>query len=221
MSTPVVFTLLLIASFFPTSEPACARVCDLAIGSYYVSPALNLTHISSLFGISSDDEILRYNPAIVDRSSLSPGSRINVSVPCNCTGDDFLGHTFTYAAVGNETYDRIAAEYAGLTTSDLLQKVNSYPPTGIPDGGRVNVTVTCFCGDRSVSVDYGLFVTYPLRGGDSLKSLAEGYGFSGKEDLLQRYNPGMNFSAGEGVVFIPTKGEVSVQLYRLPLIAYV
>ncbi|XP_020600105.1 lysM domain receptor-like kinase 3 isoform X2 [Phalaenopsis equestris] len=200
-----ILTVLMIASLLPISESGCTRVCDLAIGSYYVPPNLNLSYISALFGISSYDEIQPYNPAIVNRNSILSGSRINVSFPCNCIDGGFLGHTFTYVKVGNETYDRIVTDYANLTTSDGLSKVNGHPLTRISDRGRINVTVTCSCGNQSVSLDYGLFVTYPLRAGDSLESLADGYGFSGKEELLQRFNPGKNFSAGEGIVFIPTK----------------
>lgn len=37
--------------------------------------------------------------------------------------------------------------------------------------------------------------------------MAAEFELSSKEDLLQEYNPGVNFSAGEGIVFIPKKGE--------------
>jgi chitin elicitor receptor kinase 1 len=46
-----------------------------------------------------------------------------------------------------------------------------------------------------------LFITYPLRVEDSLESIAVAEGVSG--DLLQRFNPGANFSAGSGLVYIP------------------
>jgi chitin elicitor receptor kinase 1 len=67
------------------------------------------------------------------------------------------------------------------------------------------VTINCSCGDEEVSDDYGLFTTYPLRSGESLESVAAGFGLSGKERVLQRYNPAVNFSAGSGIVFVPTE----------------
>lgn len=43
------------------------------------------------------------------------GSRINVFILYNCFNDDFIDDTFTYAAIGNETYDRIVTNYVNLT----------------------------------------------------------------------------------------------------------
>ncbi|KAG0498396.1 hypothetical protein HPP92_003087 [Vanilla planifolia] len=198
--------LPLLASILSLTESTCSRGCELALASYYVSPNTTLSHVSSIFGNASYGDILQYNHGIIDGGSILTGSRINISFPCDCINGDFLGRTFSYLTVGEENYDRIAGyDYANLSNSDVLSLLNRYPPTGMPSGSKVNVAVTCFCGDESVSKDYGLFVTYPLRGEDSLRSLAAGYGFLGKEDLLQRYNPGKNFSAGKGVVFIPTK----------------
>ena len=69
----------------------------------------------------------------------------------------------------------------------------------------MNVTVNCSCGDPNVSKDYGLFETYPIRPGENLSSIAAEFGIG--ESLIQSYNPGVNFSSGKGIVFIPTKGE--------------
>lgn len=69
----------------------------------------------------------------------------------------------------------------------------------------INVTVNCSCGDAGVSEEYGLFDTYPLRDGESLQSVATRFGLAGKEELLQRFNPGVNFSTGKGIVFVPVK----------------
>ncbi|KAI8558265.1 hypothetical protein RHMOL_Rhmol04G0077200 [Rhododendron molle] len=68
----------------------------------------------------------------------------------------------------------------------------------------LKVPVNCSCGDASVSEAYGLFITYPLRIEDSLESIAAAANLS--KDLLQRYNPGANFSAGSGLVYIPGRG---------------
>ncbi|KAG0489921.1 hypothetical protein HPP92_006784 [Vanilla planifolia] len=204
MATSIFFLVFLLWNP-PLFESACSRGCDLALGSYYVSPALNLHFISKLFEIS-DDAMLPFNPEIINKDSIRSDTRLNVPFSCDCINGDFLGRIFTYMTAASDNYERIASgRYANLTTLDLLSGVNSFPPTTIPNRTKVDVPVNCFCGDKSVSMEYGLFVTYPLRAEDSLKSLAKGYGFLGQEDLLQRYNPGKNFSAGVGIVFIPTK----------------
>jgi chitin elicitor receptor kinase 1 len=85
-----------------------------------------------------------------------------------------------------------------------LIRVNSYPAINIPDDAKINVTVNCSCGDKHVSKDYGLFLTYPLRKGENLKDIASENGVAA--DVLRRYNPGSNFSGGYGLVFVPAKG---------------
>ncbi|WJX59077.1 hypothetical protein P8452_44456 [Trifolium repens] len=68
---------------------------------------------------------------------------------------------------------------------------------------KVNVTVNSSCGNRKVSKDYGLFITYPLSPKHTLESIAKDTKLDA--ELLQRYNPGVNFSQGSGLVFIPGK----------------
>lgn len=85
-----------------------------------------------------------------------------------------------------------------------MHRVNVYDTTRIPDDAPINVTVNCSCGDKRVSKDYGLFVTYPLRPGENLSSLAAESGVAA--DLLERYNLGSDFNAGTGLVYVPAKG---------------
>ncbi|XP_038985860.1 chitin elicitor receptor kinase 1-like isoform X2 [Phoenix dactylifera] len=201
------FLLLLpfLASFLLQLESKCQNGCDLALGSYYVSPNYNLSYIAGFFNLS-DTDVLRYNPSIPNTQYIQAGSRANVSFPCDCINSDFLGHVFSYVTLPNDTYRKIATDYyANLTTAAWLAKFNSYNSTQIPDGATINVTVNCSCGNESVSRDYGLFETYPLRPGENLSTVAAQFELSSKEDLLREYNPGVNFSAGEGIVFIPTK----------------
>ncbi|CAL9094372.1 unnamed protein product [Musa textilis] len=196
---------LILASLLRRSESACRRGCDLALASYYVSPKDNLTYISSLFGVKYTD-LGPYNPDIKNLNSIRTGSRVNVFFRCDCINGDFLGHNFSYVVLKGDTYNTIARDvYANLTTVDLLSTFNSYPVTNVPDGAIIGVVINCSCGDASVSKDYGLFVTYPLHPGENLSSVAAANGFPSQEDLLLKYNPGVNFSSGSGVVFIPAK----------------
>ncbi|CAN1124214.1 Chitin elicitor receptor kinase 1, partial [Linum perenne] len=76
---------------------------------------------------------------------------------------------------------------------------------------EVNVTVNCSCGNGDVSKDYGLFLTYPLREDDNLSSVAAaaavGSGGGGivPAEVIRRYNVGVNFSQGSGLVYIPVQ----------------
>ncbi|CAI0412978.1 unnamed protein product [Linum tenue] len=186
----------------------CNRGCDLALASYYVWEGSNLTYIlqlmkSNILRETDFDALLSYNRQIPNKDSVQQDTRINVPFPCECINGQLLGHVFLYPTVTGDTYDLIAGRnYANLTTVDWLRRFNSYPPNNIPDRNAVvNVTVNCSCGDSSISRDYGLFVTYPLRQGDTLESIARGSNVSA--DLLQRYNAGANFSSGRDLVFVP------------------
>ncbi|KAA3478773.1 Proline-rich receptor-like protein kinase PERK1 [Gossypium australe] len=182
----------------------CKTGCSLAFSSYYVWEGSNLTYISTLFNKPISD-ILPYNPTVSNPDKIDAGTRIHVPFSCDCLNGDFLGHTFGYLTQFGDTYDRIASNaYANLTTEDWVRRVNVYDPTRIPDDEVINVTVNCSCGDRRVSRDYGLFATYPIRPGEDLEVIAAEVNVAA--ELIRRYNPVVNFSAGTGLVFVPAKG---------------
>lgn len=181
--------------------------CDLALASFYVSQGSNLTFISQMTQ-TPIPTILSYNPLIPNQDSVQAGTRVNVPFSCDCLpGGELTGHFFNYTTSPGVTYNTIARTYySNLTTVQWLERFNRYPAWNIPDTGVVlHVTVSCNCGDKNVSKDYGLFVTYPLRVGESLESVAAASNLSA--DLVRRYNPTANFSSGTGLVYIPGKGK--------------
>ncbi|GKV40299.1 hypothetical protein SLEP1_g47961 [Rubroshorea leprosula] len=185
----------------------CRPGCDRALASYYLSGDVSdLTYISTLFNLKKYTEILQYNPQIKNADFIITGDRIKVPFPCHgCVNGDVLGHTFSYTIKNRDTYDKVAqTDYANLTTGDWVHKMNSYEPHMLQPNMKINVTVNCSCGDGRVSKDYGLFMTYPLRPGQTLASVAREAGVL--PEILQRYNPEVDFSAGSGLVFVPVKG---------------
>ncbi|KAL5715366.1 hypothetical protein ACHQM5_017195 [Ranunculus cassubicifolius] len=185
--------LLVLSTISTTAESRCNTVCNTALASYYIwsQPGidLNLTFISSLFNIQDSSTIPPFNSntTVPNKDTIYVGTRVNIPIPCGCINNDFLGHVFTYTVQPGDTYEKVVNQwYANLTTVDVLQRSNPrYPPENIPDTNAfLNVTVNCFCGDQSVSRDYGLFVTYPMRPGDSLSSIATSFDLS--EDIVRR-----------------------------------
>ncbi|KAL4290250.1 hypothetical protein GQ457_14G011050 [Hibiscus cannabinus] len=197
-----VFHLLVHCSFVQV-EASCKTGCSLAFASYYVWRGSNLTYISTIFN-RRIPEILLYNPHVSSPDKIDTGTRIHVPFSCDCLNGEFLGHTFDYFTQFGDTYDTIASDtYANLTTEDWVQRVNVYDYTRIPDHVTINVTVNCSCGDRRVSRDYGLFSTYPIRPGEDLSIIAAEANVS--VELIRRYNPRVDFTAGSGLVFVPAK----------------
>ncbi|PNX85998.1 receptor-like protein kinase [Trifolium pratense] len=173
----------------------------------------NLTYILDIMKsnlVSKPEDIVSYNPdTIPNKDVYLIESRTKIPFPCDCINDKFLGHTFLYQYQQKDTYASIAElTFSNLTNEEWMERENVYAKNSIPKFVKVNVTVNCFCGNRKVSKDYGLFITYPLRSEDSLESIAKDTEI--EADLLQRYNPGVNFSQGHGIVFIPGKDKNGV-----------
>lgn len=200
-----ILELVFLVLFFSVKiQSKCTKGCNLALASYYVAQGSNLTYISRIFSLSIT-EILKYNSQISRGDSIETGTRINVPFSCLCLNGDFLGHTFLYQTQVGDTYGKIARDvFANLTDEYWVQRVNSFPPAFIPDFAYINVTVNCTCGNKHVSKDYGLFVTYPLQPGEDLQSLTSESGVP--TTLLEQFNPSSNFSGGSGLVFVPAKG---------------
>ncbi|XP_042485476.1 chitin elicitor receptor kinase 1-like [Macadamia integrifolia] len=191
--------------FFVGAEAKCGSSCDLGLASYYLWDGCTLTYIATVTSNTIND-ILSYNKqTITNKDTVAAGTKVIVPFsPCKCINNEYLAHVFTYQVIKGNTYDYIAKTvYANLTTTKWLQSWNSYPAENIPDTAQLSVAVNCSCGDSSVSKAYGLFVTYPLRPGDNLSSVANEFGVS--SSLLQAYNPNTNFDLGSGLVFVPGK----------------
>ncbi|KAL4388748.1 hypothetical protein GQ457_09G001210 [Hibiscus cannabinus] len=195
---------LVFLALFIRAEANCKTGCSLAFASYYVWQGSNLTYISTVFN-KRIPEILVYNPHVSNPDEIYVGTRINVPFSCDCLHGGFLGHTFGYFTQLGDTYRDIAGKaYANLTTEDWVRRVNVYNDTMIPDHVIINVTVNCSCGDRRVSKDYGSFLTYPIRPGEGLSVVAAEANVSA--EVIGRYNPGVDFTAGSGLIFVPAKG---------------
>lgn len=200
----VCFLVLII--FWVGIESQCTNECD-ALASYYAWNGSNLTLISRVLS-TTINKILAYNPQIRNPDIIQLGKRVNVPFSCGCLAGEFMAHQFVYQIRTGNTYKRIASlVYSNLTTVEMLGRFNSYNANNLPDAGQLNVTVNCSCGNSRVSKDYRLFITYPLRVGESISSIANEYGIP--ERLLEDYNPGVNFSRGSGLVLIPTRGTPS------------
>nr|XP_025884811.1 lyk11 isoform X1 [Solanum lycopersicum] len=203
-SFELVLGLLVLNILWVGVKSQCSDDCD-ALASFYVWNGANLTFMSNTFSTPIKN-ILSYNPQITNPDIIQSQSRVNVPFSCSCVDGKFMGHQFDVQVKTNTTYPRITRLYcSNLTTVEKLQESNSYDPNNVPVNSIVKVIVNCSCGNSHVSKDYGLFITYPLRPGENLVTLAND--FSLPQKLLEDYNPEANFSSGSGLVFIPGKDQ--------------
>ncbi|KAH0768199.1 hypothetical protein KY290_002547 [Solanum tuberosum] len=186
------------------ADSRCTEGCALALASYSISLSGDLdfyiSNIAYIFSNISIPEFRSYNPSILNAiGNLDGKYRVNVPFSCDCLNNgDYLGHVFTYPVYSGCTYDYVASEYSNLITGEWLSRINNYP-----EMTALNVIVNCSCGNEHVSKDYSLFLTYPMFPGENLTSIALATKTSSK--LVQMYNPGVNFSAGTGLLYIPTR----------------
>ncbi|EYU33877.1 hypothetical protein MIMGU_mgv1a020123mg [Erythranthe guttata] len=174
-----------------------------AKASYYVWSGSNLTFISKVFS-TTVNAVVAQNPQITNQDLIQFGSRVKIPFSCGCVNNQFMGRRFDYQVKPGNVYKTIAElYYSNLTTVDLLTRFNTYRPENVPVGSILNVIVNCSCGNRRVSDDYGLFLTYPLRIGESLSSIGNEFGLS---ESYAGFNPGVDFSGGSGLVFVPVRG---------------
>lgn len=183
-----------------------------ALASYYLWDGATLTVIARVLS-TTINTILDYNPQITNPNLIQMGSRVNVPFSCGCFNGEFMAHQFVYQSRPGNTYQRISSlVYSNLTTVEMLEKFNN---NNNNNSQLVNVVVNCSCGNSKVSKDYGLFISYPLRVGESLSSVANEFDLP--EKLLEDYNPGMDFGNGSGLIFVPGKGNLikSISTNRL------
>ncbi|MCD9639046.1 hypothetical protein HAX54_023326 [Datura stramonium] len=195
----IVFVIFAVVHY---ADSRCTEGCGLALASYRFSLSDDdnvLEKVSEisvrLFSNISALEILSYS-SYINRSEGYSIRRISIPFRCDCLNGDYLGHVFPYTVYPGDTYDSISTfDYSGLITEEWLMWFNS---------NRVRtlmVIVNCSCGNTEVSEDYGLFITYPMQAGETLESIASSTNTN--SELIQMYNPGVNFSAGSGLLYIP------------------
>lgn len=196
--------------YFSDGEAKCTG-CKVALGSYNVPQNFNTSYILTLFNNEIVFETLKsWNSGIISNEDfINFGYKIRIPFSCDCLGEGdnrYLGHIFQYTVATGDTYETIASnQYANLTTSSWLEKVNSYDQNSIPDGVLVNVSINCSCGDAKISKDYGLFLTYPLTNvtTDNLTALSNT--FSIPSNLLAEYNLDADFANASGIAFVPNQ----------------
>ncbi|KAL7249444.1 hypothetical protein ACSBR1_011605 [Camellia fascicularis] len=141
-----IFSCLVLHSANPTPPPPPPPRLRTTYG-----PESNLTFISEVMSDPISD-ILSYNLQIPNQDSVQSDIRINIPFPCDCINGDFFAHVFKFTMRVDDIYETVAGKYcANLTTTEWVQKFNSYDLNRIPDGVQINVTVNCSCVDSSVS----------------------------------------------------------------------
>ncbi|XP_060218009.1 lysM domain receptor-like kinase 3 [Lycium barbarum] len=201
----VMYYYLFAVHYYCVADSRCTEGCALALASFtiYVGPDDYKEEVVSqisgrLFSNISATEILSYSSfinhrAVTRKINMGVTRKINIPFRCDCLNGEYLGHVFPYTVLPGDSYDSIADnDYNSLITGEWFN--NNREVT-------LMVIVNCSCGNKDVSEDYGLFITYPMQPEENLESIASAT--NTRSELIQMYNPGVNFSAGTGLLYIP------------------
>ncbi|KAG6549898.1 hypothetical protein Mapa_008406 [Marchantia paleacea] len=207
VSFVMVVVLAVASGWIPTSEGDCLpRLgCSKALAYYKLVKDDTLLALADRF-MTNVPELQKYND-LPNPDSVEADQEIMFPFLCDCI-DDSLGYQFLYEVELDDTVAQIAQlRYQDLSREEwIVQASDLNNVETIYAGLKVTVPVNCSCGDPAVSPDYGLFLTYPIRDGDNMTTIAQQ--FETNETLLQRYNPSIkwsNLSPSTDIIFIPQK----------------
>lgn len=174
-----------------------------ALAYYRVQTGDTIQALTSKFQINSDS-LQTYNKNVTDINVILAGTNLYLPFQCSCLNGQLI-HNFMYVVQADDTIQTVADEdYQKLTTvADIANSSNLRDSNIIQAGNTLSIPVKCFCGDPSVSRDYGLFTTYVVQATDQLTGVAASFVVSA--DVLSRFNSDANVLTPDSVIFIPTR----------------
>ncbi|CAN5954032.1 unnamed protein product, partial [Sphagnum jensenii] len=186
--------------------------CTTALAYYTTKEGDTLDIVGNYFQVSTQ-AIMNANSNITNVDIVFAVESIYIPFACKCINGQ-LGQNFAYKVTGNDTLNSISTQtYKGLTQPGWIASQSGLAnPNFIDEGDFLVIPVNCSCGNPTVSLEFGLFVTYVVGSGtaDNLTSVAAKFNLS--PDLVRKYNPGVSWDNpqqnAQQIAFIPVTGTV-------------
>jgi LysM repeat protein len=181
--------------------------CTTALAYYTTKEGDTLDIVGNYFQVSTQ-AIMNANSNITNVDTVFAVESIYIPFACKCINGQ-LGQNFAYKVTGNDTLNSISTQiYEGLTQPGWIASQSGLAnPNFIDEGAFLVIPVNCSCGNPTVSLEFGLFVTYVVGSGtaDNLTSVAAKFNLS--PDLVRKYNPGVSWDNpqqnAQQIAFIP------------------
>ncbi|KAG0623925.1 hypothetical protein M758_3G211600 [Ceratodon purpureus] len=175
-----------------------------ALVYYTTKPGDSIEFLTNIFQVQYAD-LLLYSQR--SQHDIILGTNLYVPFACTCTNGRLM-HTFSYPVNFNDDVETVVDRYyENLTTVNDVIVASGLDASKqlIYAGNVLNIPVTCYCGDPSISPAYGLFATYVVQPQDQLTTLASN--FSLGTEIISEFNSGVNSSQIEpySTIFIPTR----------------
>ncbi|KAH9549582.1 hypothetical protein CY35_10G027700 [Sphagnum magellanicum] len=181
--------------------------CTTALAYYTLKEGDTLDIVGNYFQVSAQ-AIMNANSNITNVDTVFADESIYIPFACLCINGQ-LGQNFAYKVTGNDTLNSISSQtYEGLTQPAWIASQSGLAnPNFINEGALLAIPVNCSCGNPTVSLEFGLFVTYVVGSGtaDNLTSVAAKFNLTA--DLVRKYNPGVSWDNpqqnAQQIAFIP------------------
>ncbi|KZV16568.1 lysM domain-containing GPI-anchored protein 1 [Dorcoceras hygrometricum] len=182
--------LVLVGAFFPratsksTIEPCSnSGTCSSLVG-YTLYTDLKVSEVASLFAVDPISLLLANSIDIsypdVENHILPSQLFLKVPIPCSCIDGIRKSGGISYKTRPSDTLTAIsAAVYGGLVSADQIKEANPdaslSDPSVISVGTKLNIPLPCTCFDNSDNNLPAIYMSYVVKGVDSLAGIAGRY----------------------------------------------
>ncbi|XP_054790862.1 wall-associated receptor kinase-like 22 [Prosopis cineraria] len=142
----------------------------LSIANLLGTDELSIVSINNIS--SSTHDIIPSNQAVI------------VPISSQCSGNIYQDAT-SYTIQPNDTFSNLVrSTFQGLASCQMLLRQNYYTPENLAVGAQITIPVLCACPtDEQISDGVSHLLVHTLEHGDTIQSVAEGYGVN-QQSLL-------------------------------------
>ncbi|KMZ57251.1 hypothetical protein ZOSMA_88G00710 [Zostera marina] len=180
--------------------------------AFYRANSTDLCSVADLFNTNRISIANASN--ISDTSqSLYPNQPLLIPLECSCFNKNHSYALVNYQFISGNTFWIIAhSNYANLTTSEASVLANpTMIPVSISVGAWAKIPIFCQCPTTNLSRNYSAIISYSVQPGDTLASIAEGFGMD--VSSLTEVNDGVQTDpAPFTVIYVPINSSLPIDL---------
>ncbi|CAN6451605.1 unnamed protein product [Victoria cruziana] len=182
-TSSILLILLVLFPQFASSkfviEPCTSSDSCTSLLSYLLPSDLKLSEIASRFQIKVSDILgaNSYDPFTPQTQIVPINTLLKIPISCPCVNGIRQSVSATYAVQPIDNLDSIAAGFGRLVSADQIRSLNGIgngQPLAI--GTQLKIPLPCTCFNNSDNGVPTVYLSYVVRSGDILSSIADEYG---------------------------------------------
>ncbi|RWW35891.1 hypothetical protein BHE74_00059120 [Ensete ventricosum] len=209
------FSLLVITGVLSKStiEPCSGSESCPALLGYTLYADLKLSEVAALFHVDPLAILAAnaFDPAVPDVEDhiLPAGLLLRIPTRCSCADGIRRSLAARYRTRPGDTLAYVAASvFGGLASPDQIREANSIPdPSALDVGRTLVIPLPCACFNLSDNFLPALYLSYVVRPGDSVPSIAARYSTTATDIMNVNAVGGPAAISPGDVLVIPLPGE--------------